>query len=71
MRNITPQQAQNRIESYHRGYQIHQHTFGGISDYSSENLFWLAISGVFKLITYPIALLIGLIVAGIAKMVYK
>ncbi len=71
MRNLTPQQAQQRIESYHRGYQIHQHTFGGVSSYSSENIFWLAISCVFKLITYPIAFLVGLIIAGIAKLIYR
>jgi len=62
MRKMSPQKAQQRIEAYHRGYQIHQHTFVGISDYSSENLFWSAIGWVFQslayIVVYPIVYLI-------------
>ena len=70
-RNISSTQAQQRIESYHRGFQIHKHTFSGLRDYSSENTFWVLTGAVLRLIVTPLAWLIALIITGLLKLVYR
>ena len=74
MRDFNPynqtdiRRATNNIETYHRAYITHRHTFN--QEWSSENLFWLLVGGVFKLLLYIPVRVLAFIITGVVRLIF-